>query len=357
MRLEDILTQIAPAEQRAMAEAKRRWDAVAHPLNSLGMLETDVIRIAGMTGSPNIDISKRAVVVMCADNGVVEEGVTQTGQEVTAIVAENMSTGDTSVCAMARAAGADVVPVDIGVARPVKGERILQRCVRRGTANMTRGPAMTRAEAERAILTGAAVARELKEQGCRLLATGEMGIGNTTTSSAVACVLLDQPAVTMTGRGAGLSDAGLRRKIAAIERAVAVNAPDPGDPLDVLAKVGGLDLAGLTGVFLGGAACRLPVLVDGFISSVAALIAARLCPAAVDYMLGSHASQEPAGTLVLEALGLRPFLFAGMRLGEGTGAVAVMPLLDMGLAVYREMASFDDVKIEAYQPLGGEDEC
>lgn len=235
------------------------------------------------------------------------------------------------MCAMARAAGADVVPVDIGVARPVNGERILQRCVRRGTANMTRGPAMTRAEAERAILTGAAVARELKEQGCRLLATGEMGIGNTTTSSAVACVLLDQPAVTMTGRGAGLSDAGLRRKIAAIERAVAVNAPDPGDPLDVLAKVGGLDLAGLAGVFLGGAACRLPVLVDGFISSVAALIAARLCPAAVDYMLGSHASQEPAGTLVLEALGLRPFLFAGMRLGEGTGAVAVMPLLDMAL--------------------------
>ena len=288
---------------------------------------------------------------MCADNGVVEEGVTQTGQEVTALVTENMSTGDTSVCRMSHVAGADVIPVDIGVARPVKGGKIRQKNIRRGTANMTQGPAMTREEAERAILTGVELVGELKEQGYRLLATGEMGIGNTTTSSAVACVLLDQPAVTMTGRGAGLSDAGLRRKIAAIERAVAVNAPDPGDPLDVLAKVGGLDLAGLAGVFLGGAACRLPVLVDGFISSVAALIAARLCPAAVDYMLGSHASQEPAGTLVLEALGLTPFLYAGMCLGEGTGAVAVMPLLDMGLAVYREMCTFEATNIEAYQPL------
>ena len=185
MRLEDILTQIAPAEQRAMAEAKRRWDAVAHPLNSLGMLETDVIRIAGMTGSPYIDISKRAVVVMCADNGVVEEGVTQTGQEVTALVTENMSTGDTSVCRMSHVAGADVIPVDIGVARPVKGGKIRQKNIRRGTANMTQGPAMTREEAERAILTGVELVGELKEQGYRLLATGEMGIGNTTTSSAV----------------------------------------------------------------------------------------------------------------------------------------------------------------------------
>ena len=170
--------------------------------------------------------------------------------------------------------------------------------------------------------------------------------------SSVAAVLLGQEPVVMTGRGAGLSDAGLQKKIHAIETAVAVNRPDPADVLDVLHKVGGLDIAGLAGVFLGGALCHTPVLVDGFISSVAALVAARLCPACKDYMLGSHASEEPASRLVLSELGLRPFLYAGMRLGEGTGAVAVMPLLDMALAVYREMATFEDTNIEAYQPLG-----
>ena len=351
MTLEEVIQGIVPADQEAMRRAKARWDSIAKPLGSLGALEDAVIRIAGMTGSPDVDISKRAVVVMCADNGVVAEGVTQTGQEVTAIVAENMSTGDTSVCAMSRAAGAEVVPVDIGTVTPLKGARIRQKCVRRGTANMTQGPAMSREEAVQAILAGVEIARELWGRGVKLLATGEMGIGNTTTSSALAAVLLNRPVEDMTGRGAGLSSEGLQRKIRAIETAVRVNRPDPGDVLDVLHKVGGLDIAGLAGVFLGGALCRTPVLVDGFISSVAALVAARLCPQCKDYMLGSHASEEPASQLVLSELNLRPFLYAGMRLGEGTGAVAVMPLLDMGLAVYREMTTFEDTNIEAYQPL------
>ena len=351
MTLEEVIQGIVPADEEAMGRAKARWDSIAKPLGSLGALEDAVIRIAGMTGSPDVDISKRAVVVMCADNGVVAEGVTQTGQEVTAIVAENMSTGDTSVCAMSRTAGAEVVPVDIGTVTPMKGARIRQKCVRRGTANMTQGPAMSREEAVQAILAGVEIAQELRGRGVKLLATGEMGIGNTTTSSALAAVLLNRPVEDMTGRGAGLSSEGLQRKIRAIETAVRVNRPDPGDVLDVLHKVGGLDIAGLAGVFLGGALCHTPVLVDGFISSVAALVAARLCPAAKDYMLGSHASEEPASRLVLSELGLRPFLYAGMRLGEGTGAVAVMPLLDMGLAVYREMTTFEDTNIEAYQPL------
>ena len=322
MTLEEVIQGIVPADRKAMDRAKARWDSIAKPLGSLGALEDAVIRIAGMTGSPDVDLSRRAVVVMCADNGVVAEGVTQTGQEVTAIVAENMSTGDTSVCAMSRAAGVEVVPVDIGTVTPLKGERIRQKCVRRGTANMTQGPAMSREEAVQAILAGVEVARELCGQGVRLLATGEMGIGNTTTSSALAAVLLDRPVEDMTGRGAGLSSEGLQRKIRAIETAVRVNRPAPGDVLDVLHKVGGLDIAG-----------------------------ARLCPDCRDYMLGSHASEEPASQLVLAELGLRPFLYAGMRLGEGTGAVAVMPLLDMGLAVYREMTTFADTNIEAYQPL------
>ena len=351
MTLGEVIQGIVPADQEAMSRAKARWDSIAKPLGSLGLLEDAVIRVAGMTGSPDVDLSRRAVVVMCADNGVVARGVTQTGQEVTAIVAENMSSGDTSVCAMSRAAGAEVVPVDVGVARPLTGARIVQRNIRRGTADMTLGPAMTREEAVRAVLTGVEIARELRGRGVRLLATGEMGIGNTTTSSAVAAVLLGKPAEDMTGRGAGLSSEGLQRKIQAIETAIAVNRPDPADALDVLHKVGGLDIAGLAGVFLGGALCRTPVLVDGFISSVAALVAARLCPDCSGYMLGSHASEEPASQLVLAELGLRPFLYAGMRLGEGTGAVAVMPLLDMGLAVYREMTTFEDTNIEAYQPL------
>lgn len=349
--LKEAISHIVPADPAAMAEAKRRWDSIAKPLGSLGLLEQAVIRVAGMTGSADLDLSRRAVVVMCADNGVVAEGVTQTGQEVTAIVTENMSTGDTSVCRMARVAGADVIPVDIGVARPVQGEKILQRCVRRGTGNIARGPAMTRGDAVEAVVTGINLVCELKQRGYTLLGTGEMGIGNTTTSSAVAAVLLGKSPAEVTGRGAGLTSEGLARKIAAVEAAIALNRPDPNDGLDVVSKVGGLDLAGLAGVFLGGAYCRVPVLVDGFISSVAALLAARMCPACADYMLGSHASGEPAGRMVLDALGLRPFLFADMCLGEGTGAAAVMPLLDMGLAVYREMATFDDIAVEAYQPL------
>ena len=349
--LEETLAAIVPADRAAMDAAWQRWDSIAKPLRSLGLLEEAVVRIAGMTGTPAVKLGKRAVIAMCADNGVVAQGVTQTGQEVTAIVTENMSTGDTSVCRMAAAAGAEVIPVDIGVARAVAGERIRQYNVRRGTADMTQGPAMTREEAVQAVETGIELVRELKDKGYGLIGTGEMGIGNTTTSSALASVFLNRPPEQVTGRGAGLSSAGLERKIKAIETAIQVNKPNPADPLDVLSKVGGLDLAGLCGVFLGGAACRIPVLVDGFISSAAALTAARLCPNAVDYMLGSHASNEPAGRMVLEDLGLKPFLYANMCLGEGTGAAAVMPLLDMALAVYDGMTTFADEQIEAYQPL------
>lgn len=351
MTLEEIIHSIQPASREAMAQARRRWDAVAHPLNSLGLLEEAIVRMAGMSGSPRVDIGKRAVIVMCADNGVVEEGVTQTGQEVTAVVTENMSRSASSVCCMARLAGADVVPVDIGVASPVTGKRILQRNIRRGTANLVKGPAMSPEECRRAVLTGMAVAGERVQEGYRLLATGEMGIGNTTTAAAVAAVLLGRNPADVTGRGAGLTSEGLSRKIDVIRRGIAVNSPDAANPLDVLGKVGGLDIAGLTGVFLGGAQHHVPVIIDGVISAVAALAAMRLCPAARDYMLASHVSKEPAGQMILDALELRPVLHAGMCLGEGTGAVALIPLLDMALAVYRDMASFSDIQIDAYEHL------
>ena len=351
MTLQEVVSQIKPADQGAMAAAQAHWDTVAHPLNSLGLLEDAVVRIAGASGTAAVDITKRALVAMCADNGVVAEGVTQSGQDVTAIIAENMGRGTSSVCRMGRVAGADVVPVDIGVAVPVTVGKILQRNIRRGTADLAVEPAMSRAECERAILVGVEVVKDLVDQGYRLLATGEMGIGNTTTSAAVASVLLSREAEEVTGRGAGLSTEGLRRKVDAIRRGIAVNRPDASDPVDTVSKVGGLDIAGLMGVFLGGALYHVPVLIDGFISSVSALAAARLCPAALDYMLASHASNEPAGKMVLEALGLEPFLYARMCLGEGTGAVAVIPLLDMALAMYREMSSFSDINIDAYEHL------
>ncbi len=350
-RFWDLIATITPSDLVAQAQAQARWDAIAKPLGSLGLLEDAIVRIAGMTGNPTMNLSQKAVVVMCADHGVVAEGVTQTGQEVTAIVTENMSVQRTSVCQMARVANAQVVPVNIGVARPVVGDRIVQKPVRPGTANMAVEPAMTREEAVQALLVGIELVQSLHAQGCTLLATGEMGIGNTTAASALASVLLALPPEEVTGRGAGLSSEGLARKIGVIARAISVNQPRRDDPLDTLHKVGGLDIAGMAGVFLGGAICKIPVLVDGFISSVAALVARRICPQASAYMLASHTSKEPAGERVLQELGLTPFLYAGMRLGEGTGAVAVMPTLDMACAVYQGMTTFSETSIEDYQPL------
>lgn len=210
---------------------------------------------------------------------------------------------------------------------------------------------MTRKQAIQAVRNGIRIVEELAEKGYDILATGEMGIGNTTTSSAVVSVLLDRDVREVTGRGAGLSSEGLERKIQVIRRAIERNCPDPSDPIDVLAKVGGLDIAGLAGVFLGGALFHIPVVIDGFISSAAALCAVRMAPDCRDYMLASHKSGEPAGGMVLDALGLSPFIDCNMSLGEGSGAVAVMPLLDMGLKVYLEMSTFDEIHVEQYEEL------
>lgn len=300
MTLEEAKKQIRPVDQEAVCAAQKRWDSIAKPLHSLGKMEKIVMQIAGITGSADVRLDKRALVAMCADNGVVEEGVTQTGQEVTAIVAENFLKGDTSACVMCRQCGTDVFPVDVGMASDTKVPSDLK--VMMGTRNMTKEPAMTYEEAVQGIEAGIEMVRRLKEQGYRLIATGEMGIGNTTTSSAVASVLLNRSVEEMTGRGAGLSGEGLKRKIDAIKRAVKLNEPDPFDPVDVLAKVGGLDIAGMAGVFMGGAVYRIPVVIDGFISCVAALVAQRISPLTKDYMIASHVSREPAAAMILEAL-------------------------------------------------------
>ena len=349
MTLEETLAQIKPLDKNAMDVAAKRWDSIAKPLHSLGKMEKLVIQIAGITGNPDMKLQKRALVPMCADNGVVEEGVTQTGQEVTAIVAENFLSGATSACVMSRQCGTKVIPVDIGMAADTKVSKELK--VAYGTANMTKGPAMTRAQAVQALEAGVEMVRRLKEEEYGLLATGEMGIGNTTTSSAVASVLLDRPVEEMTGRGAGLSGDGLNRKINAIRKAIEVNQPDPKDAIDVLAKVGGFDIAGMAGMFLGGAALGVPVVIDGFISCVAALIAQRICPLAGEYMIASHVSKEPAAHLILEALGKEAVIHGEMCLGEGSGAVALFPFLDMGIAVYDSMSTFEDIHVEQYEEL------
>ncbi len=356
--MEELLTKWQTSLRRpnleARAAAKRQWDSIAKPLGSLGALESMVMDIAALTGNRDVDISRRAVVVCCADNGVVKEGVTQTGQEVTARMAGEMVKHNTSVCRMAQAACADVIPVDLGMVRRVEG--VLDRHVMDGTEDMARRPAMTREQALQAVSAGVDLVKELKGKGYTLLVSGEMGIGNTTTSSALVAAMLNLPAETVTGRGAGLSDAGLHRKIWAIERAITVNRPDPKDPLDVLSKLGGLDICGMAGLFIGGAIYGVPVVIDGFISAVAALMAQKLCPGADIAMLPSHCSDEPAAKRVLTVLNKNPIIFANMRLGEGTGGVCLLPLLDMALAVYNGNSTFDAVGIAAYTPQGGE-EC
>lgn len=347
--LKTLLSGITPPDEAARAAAHAHWAGLAKPLGGLGALETLLEDAAALTGSAALDVSRRAVLVLCSDNGVVAQGVSQTDQSVTRAVAENLVARRTSVCQMARTAHCDVVPVDMGMAGdPVPG--VADCRIAAGTADFTQGPAMTRAQAVEAVGRGIRLVQEQKAAGVQLLATGEMGIGNTTTSSAVAAVLLGQPVERMTGRGAGLSDEGLARKVDAICRGILRNEPDPTDPLDVLAKLGGFDLAGLCGVFLGGALEGVPVVMDGFISGVAALCAVRLCPAAAKAVFASHCSSEPAARLVLDALGKAPLLTAGLHLGEGTGAVASLPLWDMALAVYGHCYSFAEGGITPYTP-------
>ena len=347
--LKTLLSGITPPDEAARAAAHAHWAGLAKPLGGLGALETLLEDAAALTGSAALDVSRRAVLVLCSDNGVVAQGVSQTDQSVTRAVAENLAARRTSVCQMARTAHCDVVPVDMGMAGdPVPG--VADCRIAAGTADFTQGPAMTRAQAVEAVGRGIRLVQEQKAAGVQLLATGEMGIGNTTTSSAVAAVLLGQPVERMTGRGAGLSDEGLARKVDAICRGILRNEPDPTDPLDVLAKLGGFDLAGLCGVFLGGALEGVPVVMDGFISGVAALCAVRLCPAAAKAVFASHCSSEPAARLVLDALGKAPLLTAGLHLGEGTGAVASLPLWDMALSVYDHCYSFAEGGITPYTP-------
>lgn len=351
-QLNELLKRIQPPSAAAKAEAQRQWAACAKPLGSLGLLEDLLTEMAALTGTAQFQLTPRAVLVLCADNGVVAQGVSQSGSEVTGIVARALAAGQSNVCRMAALADCRVLPVDMGIRDFAPQPGVLSCRIGNGTQDMTEGPAMTYGQAEQAILAGVDLVRQQKDAGVHLLATGEMGIGNTTTATAVSCLLLGKSPQELTGRGAGLSDAGLVRKRQAIEKAIQVNQPDTSDPIDILSKVGGFDIAGLCGVFLGGALYRIPVLVDGAISAAAALCAVRLAPRASSAIFATHQSAEPTGKLLLEALGKHPVITAGMRLGEGTGAVAAMPLLDMAMAIYRG-STFADYGMQPYTPQGG----
>lgn len=333
-----------------------RWNRIAKPPGSLGQLEKAVTQIAGLTGNPNYAINKRTVLVLCADNGVARRGVSPVDGGVTAILAENLAQRSVSVCRMAAVAKAEVIGVDMGLAIANPIPNLLDRRIAAGTADIAEGPAMNREQAITGLRHGIELVRDQVAHGCQLLIGGEIGIGNTTTASAVISTLLRRDPREMTGPGAGLSPEGVRKKVAIIRQAIAVNQPNSDDPLDVLTKLGGFDIAGLAGVFLGGARYQTPVLVDGLISGAAALVARRLAPMAQHAMLASHISAEPAARILLEALQLSPIICANLRLGEGTGAVAALPLLDMAYAVYDGMSTYEDMTIQQYHLGNGERE-
>ncbi len=342
------LSVIAPIE----AVRKRvlcNWDAVAKPIDGMGSFETLTAQIGAIIGTDKIDIGKKAVIIMCADNGIVEEKVTQSGQEVTTAVARSMAKKQSSVCRMAEVIGADTIPVDIGINGEEKIDGVLDRKIRCGTRNFSKEPAMTEEEAVHAIAAGIDMVYSCKLDGYKILATGEMGIGNTTTSSAIAAALLRCEVSRVTGRGAGLSDEGLIHKQQVIFNAIEKYALYQAEPLTILRTVGGLDIAGLVGVCIGGAIYHVPIVLDGVISMVSALLAERIVPGTRAYLLPSHKGKEPAVESLMKELELEPVIDGRLALGEGTGAVMMFSLLDMALSIYNDKTTFSDIRIEQYK--------
>ncbi|MCM1567911.1 MAG: cobyrinate a,c-diamide synthase [Roseburia sp.] len=344
---------------QAKRRAQEHWDSIAKPIDGLGLLEAYVTKLCGIAASPvSPDIKKRALLVLCGDHGVVAEGVTQCGSQVTKIVAANLAEGRSTVNIMARCAGVDVYTIDAGMEGSCYQEKrlvpgaVVDRKVGSGCGNIVREAAMTMEQCREALRIGRELVGELKEKGYTIIATGEMGIGNTTPTSVLAALLLGETPETVTGKGAGLDKEGLCRKREAVRLACErVRRRGWKNPLELLAQAGGFELVMMSGIFLGGVAYGLPIVVDGAISAVAALAASKLDPRVPDFLLASHVSEEAAGRLALEALGIEAILRGRMHLGEGTGAMALFPLLDMAVEVYGSMGGFEDYGIEAYERL------
>lgn len=343
MNLQQTLKMIKPLDQAAMAAAQERQNNLLKPPGSLGKLEELSVRLAGIYGEATPQSKPKALVMMAADNGIYEEGFNLYPQEITKALAEMAGPGLIGVSVLSRQVGGRLVVVDIGVKEDLAGSHIIPRKIRYGTANMAKGPAMTREEAVRAVETGIEIASGLIDEGIGVLGTGEVGICNTATSAAVIAALSGVRVEEVVGTGTGADEKVYRRKIQAVRDALTVNKPDPADPLDVLAKVGGLDIAGLVGCCLAGAARRVPVVIDGFIAGAAALLAVKMYPLVKEYLIPSHLSEEKGAGLVLELLGMEPMLLMKMRLGEGTGAVLAFHLLDASCRIINEMGTFADL--------------
>jgi nicotinate-nucleotide--dimethylbenzimidazole phosphoribosyltransferase len=339
--IERTIAAIAPADADAARNARGSLDAKAKPRGSLGRLEDLACRVAAIRGSADPGELPPAVVVCAADHGIAAEGVSAYPQEVTGQMLRAFASGEAAVCVLARRAGARLVVADVGVREPIAATAVLDRRVRAGTANAAEGPAMAVAEAERAVAVGIELAGELVREGIGLVALGEMGIGNTTAASALTAAMLRADPAAACGRGTGIDDSQLQRKVATVWRALEANCVSPYDPLGALAGVGGLEIAALVGVVLGCASLRTPVLVDGFITAAAALVAVCIEERCADTLIASHLSPEPGHGLILRVLDLEPLLRFEMRLGEGSGGALALPLVAAAIAILSEMATFD----------------
>ncbi|HBY93722.1 MAG TPA: nicotinate-nucleotide--dimethylbenzimidazole phosphoribosyltransferase [Chloroflexi bacterium] len=345
--IQTAVRTIPPLRSRLMDEASTRQGQLTKPAGALGRLEALSIQLAGITGRLDPRFTHKRVIVCAGDHGVASEGVSAYLAEVTSQMVLNFLAGGAAINVLARRVGADVTVVDLGVAAALPAHpNLVAAKIAFGTQNMAQGPAMARDQALQAIATGINVVNDLANRGkLDLVVLGEMGIANTTPAAAIGAAITGQPPAEITGRGTGVDDAGLARKIAVIERALAVNRPDPTDAIDVLAKVGGFEIGGLAGICLGAAARRIPVLVDGFITTSAALIAVTLAPAVKPYLVSAHRSQERGHRVILHSLGLLPLLDLDLRLGEGTGGALAIPLVEAAVAILNEMATFDSAGV------------
>ena len=358
--MKETLQQISPVKSDFFKKAEQRLDILTKPQGSLGRLEEFAGRLVAITENTMPELGKKVIFTFAGDHGVAEEGVSAFPKEVTPQMVLNFLNGGAGINVLARHAGAEVVVVDMGVdfdfnpsvsplakgeIKAGSGACFISKKVMRGTKNMRKGPAMTREEAEKCIEVGIELATEYAKKGYGFFGTGDMGIANTTPSAAIASLLTGRAVSEVTGKGTGIGDDALKNKIKVIEDAIAFNNPDPDDPVDVLAKVGGTEIGGIAGLIIGAAANRVPVVIDGFISTAGALIAFCLEPKTKDYMFAAHKSVEVGHTAMLEKLGLRPVLDLDLRLGEGTGAALAMLMIEAGLKIYKEMATFGDAGV------------
>ena len=344
--LEKFCGEIKPLDQEVMAQAQARLDNLTKPQGSLGKLEMLAVKTCAMQRTLAAKVDKKVILTFAGDHGVVAEGISTFPQEVTPQMVYNFLAGGAGVNVLARHVGAEVRVIDVGVAAPLDdAEGLLAKKVRLGTDNMTKGPAMGEADALAAIKVGMEVAQDAIDDGAEILGTGDMGIGNTTPSAALFAALLPAGVAEVTGRGTGIDDATLEHKIVVIEKALAVNKDNMGTPLAALAAVGGLEIAGICGAILAAGANKTPIVVDGFISSAAALVAIKLAPNVLDYCFFSHMSAEQGHRIFFEKMDLAPLLHLDLRLGEGTGAALSMGLVDAGLKIMNEMATFGEAGV------------